>query len=176
MRWGGRRSDAHDFLRSFGPRRRRANPLLVFWRWRWEGAAFLGVPYGLDTLAGATHPAVAAAVGVSAAATAIAWRPARLHLTEHARCVVAQHRLRVGMVQAGIWSWSGWLPAILWTAPVDRGIRVVLWCPAGVDVVAFQANREQLAAACWAADVEVARHPRRANLVVLLVVTRPGAG
>jgi hypothetical protein len=24
--------------------------------------------------------------------------------------------------------------------------------------------------------VEVARHPRRANLVVLLVVTRPGAG
>jgi hypothetical protein len=173
MRWGGRRAGAHEFFSRFGPRRRRVNPLLALWRWRWEGLTFLGVPYGLDVLADVTHPAVSAVVGVSVAGTALGWRPARLFLTEHVRGVVVQHRLRVGMVQAGIWSWSGWLPAILWTAPVDRGIRVVLWLPAGVDVVAFEANREQLAAATWAADVEVARHPTRANVVVLLVVTRP---
>lgn len=175
MRWGGYRRGVHEFFHHFGPRRRRRNPALVFWRWRWEGGAFLGVPYGLDALAGATHPAVSAVVGVSAVATGLGWRPARLFLTEHARCVVVQHRLRVGMVQAGIWSYSGWLPAILWTSPVDRGVRVVLHCPAGVDVHAFRQNREQLAGACWAADVEVARHPRRANVVVLLVVTRPDA-
>lgn len=173
MRWVGRRSDAHEFFSRFGPRRRRSNPLLALWRWRWEGTAFLGVPYGLDVLAEATHPVVSVVVGVSAAATGLGWRPARTFLTERVRAVVVQHRLRVGMVQAGIWSWSGWLPAILRAAPVDRGIRVVLWLPAGVDVLAFEANREQLAAAAWAADVEVARHPTRANIVVLLVVTGP---
>ncbi len=176
MRWGGYRSGAHDFLRNFGPRRRRPNPVLALWRWRWEAGVFLGLPWGLDALAGATHPAVSAAVGVSAAATAAAWRPARFFLTEHARCIMVQHRLRVGMVQAGIWSHSGWLPAVLWAKPVARGARVLLWCPAGVDVFAFLHNREQLAAACWAADVEVARHPQRANVVVLLVVARPEAG
>lgn len=172
MRWGRYRAGQHDFLRNLGPRRRRVNPLLLLWRWRWEAAALVGVPLGLDGLASATHPAVSVAVGVTAVATGAGWRPARIFLTEHARCVITQHRVRAGMVQAGIWSYSGWLPAVLWASPTPRGVRVVLWCPAGVDVYAFLANREQLAAACWAADVEVARHPRRANVVVLLVVTR----
>src|SRR5690349_18216229 len=101
MRWGGYRSGAHDFFRNFGPRRRRPNPGLALWRWRWEVGALLGVPSGLVALGEATDPVVSVAVGVSAAAIAAAWRPARFFLTEHARCIVVQHRLRVGWCRPG---------------------------------------------------------------------------
>lgn len=172
MRWGGRRWEINEFLRPFGPTRRRSNPYLVVWRWRYELALGLGVPYGLSTLAWATHPIAAACVALAAGIACGWWRPGRRFVAERARTLLVTHRLRVGMVQANVMSWSGWLPAILWARPHPRGVRVLLWCPAGVDVHAFHGNRSLLAAACWADDVEIARHPTQAQLVVLLVVTQ----
>lgn len=174
MRWGRRRRlVAEDYLAQLVPRRRRRNLLLTPWRWRYELAVGLGTPVGLNALADATHPVAALCIMAAAVAGYVGWPAGRRLLADRARCVLVAHRLRVGMIESGVLSWSGWLPAQLWTRAVDRGVRVLLWCPAGVDVAAFQASGSQLAAACWAADVEVDRHPRYAQLVVLLVVTRP---
>lgn len=176
MRWDGRRwNTPAEFARRFGLRRRRRNPLLAGWRWRYELALCLGIPYGFHGLAAASNVAVAACTSLAAVLACALWPPGRRFVAARARVVLVQHRLRVGMLQADILSWSGWLPAILWTRPTSRGVRVLLWCPAGVDVTAFHDGRSLLAAACWAADVEVARHPTRAQLVVLLVVTDPAS-
>jgi hypothetical protein len=174
MRPDGRRWE-DDFLRQFGPLPRRVNPFAFPWRWRYELAVGVGAPVGLDALADATHPAAAVALALTAVVGGLGWVPARRVLVERARCVFVQHRLRAAMAEAGIHAWSGrWLPTIVRTTPVDRGVRVVLWCHAGVGISRFVEHREELASACWAQDVEVSRHPGRANVVVLLVVTRAG--
>lgn len=175
MRWGRGRPGAadDDFFHWFGLRRRRRNPLLVPWRWRYELGLGVGVPTGLNALADATHPIAAASVALAVVVGSVGSPAARRFLIARAWCVLVPHRLRVGMLKCGVLSWSGWLPAVLWTSPHPRGVRILLWCPAGVDVYAFHATRSQLAAACWAADVEVARHPRFAHIVVLHVILRP---
>lgn len=166
----GRPLSAGDFLHWFGPRRRRRYPLPIPWRWRYEIGAGVGVPVGLDALADATHPIAAAALVFAAVTGSVAWPAAHRFLTARAWCVLVPHRLRVGMIESAVLSRSGWLPAVLRTSPHPRGVRVLLWCPAGVDVHTFHAARSRLAVACWAADVEIARHPRFAHIVVLLVV------
>ena len=160
-----------DFDGFFGRPRRRFNPLPIPWRWRYEALACIGLAIGIHGLAGATG--VFPALGVVAAGTAVSigWPPARRFLSERIRCVVVAHRLRVGMVEASILSWRGRLPMILRVSPTPRGVRVVLWCPAGVDVAAFHAGTGMLAAACWASEVYVDRHRRWAQLVVVIVET-----
>lgn len=171
MRWAdGRRWQANEFYEKFGPHRRRPFPILVFWRWRWE----LGATLSTYWLGWAVGPVTMGCALGLVAVVGLGWPPARAVLTARARAVIVQHRLRVGMVQAGVLSWSGWLPAILWTSPTAIGARVVLWCPAGVDVNAFFGTHQLLAAACWASEVRVYRHSRWANVVVLVVVARPG--
>ncbi|HVL84646.1 MAG TPA: hypothetical protein VM367_10250 [Pseudonocardia sp.] len=176
MRWGGtnRSGPGDDFFERYGPRRRRRSILPVPWRWRYELGAGLGVPAGLDALATATHPMAAVAVAAAGAVGYAGWPAARNVLHARARTVLATHRLRVGMVQCGLLTWSGRLPAVLWAAPRDRGVEITLWCPAGVDVHAFHATRSRLAAACWASDVEIRRHRSRAHIVVVLVRPQPG--
>ncbi|WP_433290774.1 hypothetical protein ACQPZQ_00265 [Pseudonocardia sp. CA-142604] len=173
MRRDDDRWEFDELVRRFVPRRRKLNPLLVIWRWRYELALGLGIPYGFSVLAGAIHPIAAVGLALAAGVGCGWWPPGRRVVAEGTQVVLVQHRLRVGMVQANIMSWSGRLPAILLSSPRPRGVRVLLWCPAGVDVHAFHANRSLLAAACWAADVEITRHPTRSQLVVLLVVTEP---
>lgn len=147
--------------------------LLAPWRWRYELGLGVGSPLGLDALAEATHPIAAICVALTVVTGYVGWPAARHWLHARLWCVLVPHRLRVGMAEAGVTSWSGRLPTVLWTSARPRGVRVLLWCPAGVDVHAFQATRSELAAACWAVEVEVVRHPRFAHIVVLLVVVRP---
>lgn len=167
-----RRGPTDDFFDRYGPRRRRRSLLPIPWRWRYELTVGLGVPAGLDAVAAATHPVASAVVVAAAGVGYLGWPTARNTVRTRARVLLTTHRLRVGMVECGVLSWSGRLPAVLWSAPRARGVEVTLWCPAGVDVHAFHATRARLAAACWAADVEVTRHPRRAQIVVLLVAMR----
>ena len=174
MRPAGGRWDIDPFFRDLGPHLRRPNPLAFPWRWRYELAFGAGVPAGLEAMADLTHPVAAVALALTGAVGGLGWTPGRRIIADRVRCVVVQHRLRAAMVEHGIHAWSGrWVPTILWTTPVQRGVRVVLWCHAGIGAGHFAAHRETLAATCWAADVEVAQHPRWANVVVLLVVTRP---
>jgi hypothetical protein len=167
-----RRTNLLHILGDFGPPHRRRNPLLIPWRWRRElfvaGSAVWAV-WSLAQMLGA-----GAAVGVVALVVLglLGMPPSRRFVRGRVQVARIEHRLRSGMVQAQVLSWSGWLPAILWSARRPRGVRVTLWCPAGVDVHTFEVTRTLLAAACWAADVEVSRHPHWAQLVVLLVVLR----
>jgi hypothetical protein len=85
-------------------------------------------------------------------------------------CIATQHRLRAGLHEADVRSWSGRMPAIVWTSARRRGEAVVLACPAGVDVARIAAARGELAAACWAVDATVQSHPRYSNLAVVEVV------
>ncbi len=154
-------------------RRRRFNPLLALYRWRWE-IALLGVA-GLVRLGQVTGWVVPVAAVSTVAAVVAAWPPAYRAVRDRCWAVVVQHRLRTVFHELGLTTWKGRAPAIVWTS-VRHGVRVHLLCPAGIGVTDLADVREQLAAACFAADVLLERHPAHANVVVLVVVTRAVAG
>ena len=167
-RRGRGNSSVADQLVREGRTARRPDPFLVVWRWRWE-LALVGAVVLL------MH-AVAPAVLLPVTAVAVAFWAAVPVLRRLARdrfwCVATQHRLRAGLHESDVRSWSGRAPAIVWTSAVDGGERVLLACPAGVDVARIAVAHSELAAACWARDVAVAPHHRYANLAVVEVVRR----
>lgn len=151
----------------------RFNPILEAWRWRWEILALAGVVVLV------THTSTAVALGTAgvAAVVVLLLPPVRRFAVARFWCVATQHRLRRGLHEADVRSWSGRAPAIIWTSARAQGQRIVLFCPAGVDLYRVAASREELAAACWAEAVHVERHPRYAHLLVVYVIRhRAGAG
>ncbi len=163
----GARSVADQLVRELGAGRR-PGPLLVLWRWRWE----LGVVAAALALGHLLPPEVLLpCVGVLVAL--VAGVPVfRRAAQDRFWCVATQHRLRTGLHEADVRSWSGRMPAIVWTSPRPHGERVLLALPAGVDVARVAAARGELAAACWATGVVVRPHDRHVNLVVVEVVRR----
>jgi hypothetical protein len=161
----GERPLVDQFVRELGSGRR-PGPILVLWRWRWElvlvaAATLLVLAVPLDVLL--------PIVGFVAVACASA--PALRGLLRHRFwCVATQHRLRVGLRESDVRSWSGRIPAIVWTSARGDGEQVLLACPAGVDITRIAAARSELAAACWAVDLSVRPHHRYTNLVVVDVV------
>ena len=147
---------------------RRPGPLLAIWRWRWEA----GLAAALVTAARLVNLGVLLlSAGIFAALYAVI--PALRRFTaSRFWCVMTQHRLRAGMREADVRSWSGRMPAILWTAARGQSQRILVTCPAGVDVRQIDAVRGVLAAACWATEVVVEQHPRYANVVTLTVIRR----
>ena len=157
-------------------RRRRVNPLLGLYRWRWELAAVVGlvalVEWGRET--SWTMP-VAASLLIGALLAA--WPPLRHQIADRCRSVVVQHRLRSAFHELCLTTWAGRAPAILWTAPRRDGLRVYLLCPAGIAARHLTPDvLETLAAACDVPEVQVATNPRHPALVVLVVVTRVPTG
>jgi hypothetical protein len=173
MRWG-RGSDPpnQDFGYYSRPRRRWRNIPATPWRWRYELVGALSTVESMQVIAHLRHPQfVIIPCGLAAALLLL---PAVRHTAQRRLwCVVIPHRLRVGMIETGVLSWSGLLPGVLRSRPVRDGVEIWVWCPAGVDVRAFEAARAQLAAACWVAEVTPRRHPRWSHLVALLVITAP---
>jgi hypothetical protein len=112
------------------------------------------------------------AVGITAVVAVLWWPRLRSWLASRAWAVLIQHRLRSAFRGAALASWSGRIPAILWTTPRSAGVRVVLSLPAGLALADVQELREVLAAACFASDVHVDRHLDYSNIVVLFVVRR----
>ncbi|MGD9956468.1 MAG: hypothetical protein AB7V23_10405 [Candidatus Nanopelagicales bacterium] len=167
-----RRTNLLNVLGDFGPPNRRRNPFLFPWRWRRELLVAGFMVWAMWSLAGAMGAGAAALIAALVLLGLLGLPPSRRFVRRRVQVARTEHRLRAGMVQAQVLSWSGWLPAILWSARRPRGVRITLWCPAGVDVRTFEVTRTLLAAACWAVDVEVSRHPHWAQLVVLLVVLR----
>ena len=152
-------------------RRRRANPLLALYRWRYE-IGLLAVVVMLVQLGRTVHWALPAVIVLCVVAVLIAWPPARRAVGDRMRSVVVQHRLRTAFRELALTTWAGRTPAIVWSAPCPEGLRVHVLCPAGIAAGDLQEVREQLAAACFAADVRVERDPRHATVVVLVIVTR----
>ena len=163
----GRRALADQLVRELGAGRR-PGPALLLWRWRWEvGLAVAAVLSGYLVPADVLIPAVGVAVALVAAVPL-----ARDLARDRFWCVAVQHRLRAGLREADVRSWSGRMPAIVWTLARSDGERVLLACPAGVDAARIDGARGELAAACWATDVVVRRHDRYASLVVVDVRRR----
>jgi hypothetical protein len=152
-------------------RRRRANPLLALYRWRYE-IGLLAVAVMFVQLGRTVHWALPAAIALCVVAVLIAWPPARRAVGDRMRSVAVQHRLRSAFRELALTTWAGRTPAIVWSSPCPEGLRVHVLCPAGTAADDLEEVREQLAAACFAADVRVERDPRHATVVVLVVVTR----
>jgi hypothetical protein len=149
----------------------RANPIVAAYRWRYEIAGPAAATAEWLALgrawAAATAALVAALIGITAC-----WPHGRRHLVARAWCIITPHRVRVGCAQAWIHSRNGKIPAILLTRRQPFGERVYLWCRAGTSAGDLTAERELIAAACWADDIWVTRHPRYAHLVALDVIRR----
>jgi hypothetical protein len=152
-------------------RRRRFNPLLALYRWRYE-LGLVALVAGLVQLGRTTHWVVPWAIVLVVGVGLAVWPRTRRMVGDRVRSVVVQHRLRTAFRELALTSWSGRAPAIIWAAPCPEGLRVHVACPAGVSAADLGAEREALAAACYAVDVRVERDPRHATVVVLVVVTR----
>jgi hypothetical protein len=163
----GNRSLADQLVRELSSGRR-PGPFLVLWRWRWElGLVATAVALVWYAPPEMLLPAIAVAVAVCAAVP-----PLRRLARARFWCIVTQHRLRAGLRESDVRSWSGRMPAIVWTSGRHHGEAVLLACPAGVDAARIAAARGELAAACWAVDVAVSPHPTHTNLAVVEVVRR----
>jgi hypothetical protein len=146
---------------------RRPGPLLALFRWRYEIAALAAV-FG----AGRLGAIAASVIGLVVIVAVIAWSELRAWLLRRVWVVVIRHRLRSAFRGAALASWTGRRPAILWTSPRPKGVRVVLSLPAGLELADIVALRHVLSAACFAADVLIDRHPRYGNVVVLFCIPR----
>ena len=157
-------------------RRRRPNPLLALYRWRYE-IALLGVVATMAWLGHARHWAIPVVALLVAALVLAAWPSVRRYVGLRCRSVVVQHRLRSAFHELCLTTWAGRMPAILWTAPRRGGLRVHLLCPAGIAARHFTEDvRDILASACDVPAVLVEPNRKHPTLVVLVVVTRLPAG
>jgi hypothetical protein len=151
----------------------RPNPVVAAWRWRYELALAVGLPIAVIALirAGGVWPVVWVSVlcGVISASPAV-----RRLVVARAWCVITPHRVRTACAQSWVHSRGGKIPILLLTTREAFGERVYLWCRAGTSPEDLVWARSQLAAACWAADIQVARHERYAQLVRLDVIRHPG--
>lgn len=159
-----------------GEPRRRRNPLLALYRWRYELALVAAIA-GLVRLGQVSHWAAPLALVLTVIVVVAMWEPARRAVGDRCRLVVVQHRLRSAFRQLWLSTWEGRTPAILWTAPCSEGLRVHLFCPAGIAAMDFTVEvRRKLAAACDAREVRVESSPGHTAVVVLVVVTRVPPG
>jgi len=153
----------------------RPNPLVIVWRWRYEIALAVGLPWAVVGLTRAFGPWETAAGLAVLTAVVAAWPSARRALVARLWCIVTPHRIRTACAQERIHNRQGKLPVIVRTSPAPYGERVLIWCRAGISPRDFESSRPAIAVACWAQDVVVTPHARRPHLVVLSVIRRADA-
>ena len=150
----------------------------LLWRWRYEFGSCLvlaGAAAGIELIAGTSGLIAAAVTTVVIAIAALVWPPSRKRIVARIRCVVVQHRVRVGCAAAWVHTRSGKLPVILWTVPRPFGESVLLWCRPGITADDLVRAREVLRVACWASDVRVIPDLRRPHRVRLDIIRVPSA-
>jgi hypothetical protein len=160
-------------MRFFLVGRRRPNPLLVAYRWRYEMGLAASAVAGWAELPSSTALTAAGLLAATTAAAAIEPRCRRVlvHASQH---VIVQHRVRTGCLQAGLANRAGQLPRIMYTRTQGDVVTLSLWLPAGLAPEDLAAESRRLAAACGALDVQVVR--ASGQDWVWLVVTRPRWG
>lgn len=147
-----------------------SNPLVLFWRWRYELTLLLGLPLTLVVLIATLGLNWTIFIVIAAIILLGGLPAARRQLVARAWCVLTPHRLRAGCARAWIHNRRGRLPAILWCAPKPYGEQVLVWCPAGLTVDDLIAARQVLASACYASEIEVIMHPKYRHLATLEVI------
>ncbi|NUT43423.1 MAG: hypothetical protein HOV86_25885 [Thermoactinospora sp.] len=154
-------------------RTHRSRGLVVLWRWRTELLAL--VLLVMLVRAGQWLPF--AALG-SVISMPVATRFGRSWVFGHFWCVFSRHRIQRTCMETTKHTTRGRIPLILWITPTASGEKALIMTRAGISAEEFQAYGPELAAACWARQVQVHRHRQYANLLVLEIVRRderPGA-
>lgn len=160
-----------ELRRLVPPPRRRPGPFAIAVRWRVE-LALLGAVGLCGYLAG---PRALGWAAIGAVLLTALLAPLRRGLLGLAQATVAAHRVRVGLVQAGVAGRTGRLPWIVTARPRGDAVLVGLWLPAGTTVDDLRGATRVLATACGAAAVEVVQRSPRHDRAVL-VVARPRWG
>lgn len=151
--------------------RRRRTPLPAhIWAWRKEVALATAIAVLFVVLVRTSSIAWAVG-GLSAAAGAFS-PPWSEQLKAFGWRLITPHRLRAGLYHARIENRSGRRPMIVRVTSEPFGERLLLRCPAGTSAEDIYAERDALRAACWAADVRVARDDQRSHLVTIDVIRR----
>jgi hypothetical protein len=92
------------------------------------------------------------------------------------QAVIAMHRVRSGLVQAGVADRAGRLPWVVAARPLaDDAVRVTLWLRSGTAARDVDRALPVITTACGAAHVELVRDAPRQDRVTLLVL-RPRWG
>lgn len=149
---------------------RRPNPLVVAWRWRYEAALVAGIAAAAARGATTIGPLWTVTVGIALVGIGTSLPPLREFLVRRAWCVITAHRVRTACKHLWLQSRTGRLPFVLWTRSVPGGELCVLWCRPGIAAEDIVVVRDQIAAACWARDVQVAADKDRTQLVYLTVL------
>jgi hypothetical protein len=155
-----------EWRRWLPPPRRRPRLLAVVIRWRIEIVLLVG---GIAAWRQAGTLAMEIVVGASCLLLAAVPVVRRVSGCAFAT-VVAPHRVRSGLVQAGVTDRAGSPPWLIWAAPVGRSVHVRVWLRAGTTVSDLRGAVPVLAAACGAAHVEVVQLSYRQDRATIIVV------
>ncbi len=162
---------AADDRRLWPPPRRKPNIFDLVVRWRVEIVlAVLAVATWLQV--GGRNTAIAGGITL---ASVLLVAPLR-HLA--VRCwelLISPHRVRAGLVQAGVADRRGALPWVLWAVPMGGAIRVDLVLRAGTTVEDVRGASPVIAGACGAAHIDVVERPGRPDRVSVILL-RPRWG
>jgi hypothetical protein len=93
----------------------------------------------------------------------------RLGAVQLVRALVVPHRVRMGLVQAGVADLGGRMPWVVAARPIGPSVRVSIWLRAGTTAADVARAAPLIAVACGAVQVDVARRFARADRVTVLV-------
>ncbi|MFC5834278.1 hypothetical protein [Nonomuraea insulae] len=151
--------------------------LVRLWRARSELLLLAALALFTLTLLGATQEGrwVPFVLLTSAVSVPAATRIGRNWITAHFWCVVSRHRLQRVCLETTMHTRAGRIPLVLWITPTATGEKALILVRAGISAEAFEAYSEEIAAACWARGVNVYRHRRRAQFLIVEIVRREEA-
>src|SRR5690349_8052096 len=146
-----------NFRRLLPPPRRRPGLLAVCVRWRIEIVSVVVV-----TAAWRQFGAATLALGVLMLTSALIVVPVtRRPALGLVQAVIVPHRVRSGLVQAGVGDRSGRLPWIVAARPDGDAVQVTVWLRSGTSLGDLSGASPLVATACGARSVEVERYSER---------------
>jgi hypothetical protein len=119
------------------------------------------------------HYAGSRVIGIGAAmvvAFVVAVPPVRRFVLRVWELLIAPHRVRAGLIQAGVADRRGFLPWVLWAVPDGKEVRVDLALRAGTTAKDLYRAAPVIATACGAAEIEVVQRPGRPDRVSVFVL------
>jgi hypothetical protein len=163
---------ADDGLRRLlPPPRRRPGLLAMCVRWRLEILIVGVLVAGAQAVGGTVTGFVVVALGLVVTLVPAVRRAALAFV----QALVVPHRVRSGLVQAGVADRTGRLPWLVAVRTHGEAVVVTVWLRAGTTQADLHRAAPVVAGACGAAYVEVAADSPRQDRAVLIVV-RPRWG
>lgn len=148
-------------------------PVVLAWYWRYEVIFSVVLGSLLWWLVDAAGVLLASAVLLGTAMLIGGLPPVRdaaLRVWWH---VVTAHRVRRGLIEAGVYSRKGRVPEVVRVRSVPAGQVVTLWCFAGTSFEDIAAGLSVIGTACYAQELQAVKNKRRPQLVQLFVVRHP---